>query len=106
MSDVPGTADDLADIHAAFAIDVLFTGGALTAAPITAIPSDMPADPFQGGGQTARMQQFEIRKADVPAKPVQGDEIEEADSGQIWTVIEAADRRDVDAWQVTVEEAQ
>ncbi|MBP6031258.1 MAG: hypothetical protein KA533_07505 [Sphingobium sp.] len=94
---------DLAAIHAAFADPVVYTGAGLTAAPLTAICSDVPADAFLGAGATARHISFEFRASDLPSAPGKGDII--VHDGVNWSVIDIVRRRDIAAWSLSVEKA-
>jgi hypothetical protein len=104
MTNVPGADADAIAIHNAFSKVVQYTGAGLTAANISAVKSDQPADPFQGAGSSARMIKFEILKAVFSADPDKGNEIVEA-SGLNWSVIDITDRDDIGAWDLIVERA-
>lgn len=94
---------DLAAIHAAFADPVIYTGAGLSAAPITAIISDVSADAFLGAGASARHISFEVQESDLPSPPGKGDLI--VHEGVSWSVIDIVRRRDVAAWSLSVEKA-
>lgn len=94
---------DLAAIHAAFADPVIYTGAGLSAAPITAVFSDVPADAFLGAGASARHISFELRASDLPSAPGKGDLI--VHDGVTWSVIDIVRRRDIAAWSLSVEKA-
>jgi len=104
VSGLPGGAAALADIHAAFAAPVRYTGAGLSAGQVQAVRSDRPADSFQGPGGTLREVGFEIRAAQLPQEPDKGDELVENDgSGPAWRVVDITRRDDVDAWHLIVE---
>ncbi|MCG2600570.1 MAG: hypothetical protein KBO59_23990 [Achromobacter sp.] len=103
MTDLPGADADAAAIHNAFAKWVRYTGAGLTSGRILAVRSHLPADQFMGGGSVRELC-FELRKADLPGDPDNGDVLIENDgAGAIHNVIEVTDRDDVDGWLVKVE---
>jgi hypothetical protein len=105
MADLPGGDDALARIHRRFAKPVRYTGAGLTYATIWAVRSHGPAG-FVMDDQSPRQLTFEIRKADLPGIPNEGDKLVESDGhGKSWSVIEYLDLDDVDAWRVTVKAA-
>ncbi|VWX56716.1 hypothetical protein [Sphingorhabdus sp. 109] len=131
MTNVPGADADAIAIHNAFAKTVQYSGEGLrvpdvgvvldgnavvlagyipltswtpSAAVISAVKSDQPADPFQGAGSSARMVKFEILKSALPSVPGKDDEIVEV-SGIDWSVIDITDREDIGAWHLIVERA-
>lgn len=103
MSDIPGADSSAAAIHAAFAKWARYTGAGLASGRIMAVRSHLPADEFMGGGSVRELC-FELRKADLPGDPANGDVLIENDgAGPIHNVIEVIDRDDVDGWLVKVE---
>jgi hypothetical protein len=107
VTDIPGGEADAAAIHAAFAETVRYTGGGLTAASISAVRSDVPADAFSGPGATARQVSFEVLQADLTADPANGDTLVDGDGeGATWTVVDVTRRDDVASWSLIVEEAE
>lgn len=104
MSGVPGMDAEAAAIHAAFAEPVRYTGAGVTDAPIAAVRSDDAAAAFQGPGMSARQKWFEIRYADLPNRPANGEQLVDANgAGASFRVIEVEDHDDIDAWWVFVE---
>ncbi len=98
-----------ADIHAAFADPVIYTGAGLDGATIAAIKHDDAAAAFPGGGSTARHVWFEVRQAHLPDRPGKGNLIVHADpmTGETtrWSVIDRKRRDDIGGWDLTVEKA-
>lgn len=97
-------AEEAADIHAAFADTVTYSGAGLTNAPIAAVKSDIAAEAFQGPGNTLREVSFEVLKSALPQAPAKGNTI--VHDGTAWKVNEIRSRDDVAAWTLIVEEAQ
>ena len=105
---IPGAGTSLADIHAAFAEDVTYTGAGLTDETLAAVVSDVAADDFMGSGDGLRRKSFEIRfaafgDAGATGDPEKDDLIADGD-GTDWRVIEPVRRADIEAWVLTVEE--
>jgi hypothetical protein len=99
-------AEAAAEIHAAYAEDepVRYTGAGLTNEPLAAVKYDVPAEAFQGPGNTLRQVTFEILQAALPQDPAKGNMIVENDgSGQGWRVNDITRRDDVFAWHLVVE---
>lgn len=95
---------EAADIHAAFADQVRYTGAGLTNASIAAVKYDEDGEPFQGGGNTLRKVTFEVLRSALPQAPVKGNTIVEDDgAGQSWRVNDITRRNDIAAWQLVVE---
>lgn len=92
---------ELADIHAAFAGAVLYTGGGLSAASVSAVPFEDPAPDFQGAGRSARRRWYEIEQGSLPDRPARGDLI--VDGVNSWSVIEVVLRDDIGAYELSVE---
>lgn len=92
---------DLADIHAAFAEMVLYTGAGLSAGSVAAIAYQDSAPDFQGGGRSVQHVWFEVQQDALPEAPARGDVIEKG--GEHWSVIDVVDRAEVGAWQLSVE---
>lgn len=104
MTNIPGADGAAARLHARMAKPVTYTGAGLTGGSVAAIKSDVAAASFQGNGESLREVSFEIRKAALPEEPGEGDLITESNgAGRIWSVIDIAERDDVDAWKLTVE---
>lgn len=93
----------LAAIHAAFADPITYDGAGLDAGEITAVFSEMEAGQFMGPGKTAKRVVFEVQFEDLPGAPAKGDTIVH-ETGS-WTVIDIDPRRDVQAYWLSVEEA-
>lgn len=102
MSDHPGGADALAAIHAAFSVSVDYTGTGLSEAGLAAVRTQGEAPVF-AGDISVRERGYEIRRADLSRRPIDGDTV--TDAGTDYRVIEVIDRDDVDAWVVMVEAA-
>ena len=102
---IPGADEDLAEIHAAFAEEVIYTGAGLTAGAVAAIPRDVDASGFMGSAGSVRTKSFEIQQAEFTDAPAAWDELVTAD-GTIWRVTEAQRRDDVGAWILVVEHAE
>jgi hypothetical protein len=103
MPDLAGGEAALARIHARFAKPVRYSMLNHADLPIMAVRQHRPA--FSYGGAFMDHQQnvnklgFEIRKADLPAKPDIDDTISENDGdGPDWAVVEVVDLDEVDAW--------
>jgi hypothetical protein len=91
-------------IHRAMAKPVRYTMRNHSMLPVLAVRTHGPAGVFMED-QTARQLTFEIRKEDLPGRPVKGNELTEDDgNGVCWRVIEVVDLDDVDAWRVVVAE--
>jgi hypothetical protein len=95
----------LAAIDAAFAVDILYTGAALEAAPLSAIKSDVPASDFQGPGNTLREISFEINDVDLPERPRKGNVIVEVETSQSWKVNDITLLAEFGKWRLIVEAA-
>lgn len=63
--------------------------------------SDLPADPFQGAGATARRVTCELEKAVVPLKPNRSARITR--DGVLWKVIDSKERDDIGKWECALE---
>ena len=98
MSAIPGTEDDLAAIHDAFAEDVFYTGAGLHGDTVRAVVNDVSEPGFE-------KKSFEIRYAALPDEPEKDDTIEDGD-GCEWRVIDVDRRDDVEAWDIIVESAE
>lgn len=83
--------------------EVRYSGAGLSDDPVIAIRSDVPADEFQGPGATARRVSYEIARSALPQRPGKSDLIVDGDDQ--WRVNDVTERRDVDAWVLTVEKA-
>ncbi|TVV75550.1 head-tail joining protein [Sphingomonas solaris] len=90
----------LAAIDAVMRKPVLYTGGGLVSAPITAIYSDTSGAPFNGPGNTVRQVSFEIEQSALPQRPRKNDVIERA--GVRWKANDITDRDDIGRWVVVV----
>lgn len=97
MPSIPGTDDDLAAIHAAFAEDVTYTGAGLDGATVSAVVSDETLEGFE-------RKSFEIRFEALPEDPEKGDTIVDGD-GVEWRSVDIERRDAVDAWGIFVEAA-
>lgn len=99
-------SDAAADLHAAFADPILYTGAGLNGASITGTKYDVAGAAFQGDGETARHVWFEIQQHDLPQEPGR-DKIVHLDpmTGQttVWRVTDKKRRDDIGAWDLTVE---
>jgi len=88
-------------------LDIGYAAPDITLAePIRAIKIDEPADEFQGIAGKARRVSFEIQTTDLPRRPEKGDIASEITPPRDWSVIDIADRDDVGAWVVTVEDPE
>lgn len=97
-------SDDLAGIHAAFAVPISYRAvNQSVATPVQAVLITAPGDPFQGPGATSRRRTYELRYADVPAKPLKGAQI--TVGATYWSVIDSLARDEIEAWHVNVEKA-
>lgn len=93
-------------IRAGYGAEVRYTGAGLTSDPVTAIRSDSVPRAFQGmSGDPGRLW-FEVQKQDVPERPLKGNLIVEAATGDRWRVIDVDETQsDVAAWILFVETA-
>jgi len=98
---MPNFSGEIADIHAAFADPVTYTGAGLAAGAITAVYSEMQAPDFMGPGNTARRTWFEVRVVDLPEYPAKGDVI--MHNAIEWRVIDIVRRDDLSLYELTVE---
>lgn len=104
MTNIPGTDAAAARLHARMAKPVAYTGAGLTGDIVAAVKADVSAQSFDRSGQSLREASFEVRKEALPADPGKGNLIaENSGAGRIWSVIDVAERDDVDAWLLTVE---
>lgn len=95
MPAIPGTADDLAAIHDAFAEDVTYTGAGLSGVTVSAVVNDVSEPGYE-------KKSFEIRFSALPEGPGKGDTIEDS-AGDVWAVTDVDRRNDIDAWEIFVE---
>lgn len=99
MADLAGGEGALARIHARFAKPVRYSMVNHADLPISAVRQHRAAGVFMEHQQNVRQLGFEIRKADLPAKPDIDDTISENDgAGPDWAVVEVVDLDEVDAW--------
>jgi hypothetical protein len=92
----------LADIKGTFAEPILYTGETFADEPLTAVPSNVAAQAFQGVGATLREISFEIDQGDLPFDPDKGHIIVHAAAR--WRVNDITRRDDIGAWVLIVEE--
>jgi hypothetical protein len=102
---LPQEAVAIEAVWALYGRPILYTGAGLVSAPLVAIRSDSAGQPLQGfeRGRSPSVS-FEIRRGDLPEGPDKKNLIVE-ESGARWSVIDADERDDVDAWVLHVEEA-
>lgn len=98
-------ADGLAVIRAAVAVAVTYSADDLGELERNFPRVEEPADEFQGFAGKARRVSFEIPKADLSRKPRKGDLIVETEAADRWRVNDVANRGDIGAWIVIVEDA-
>ncbi len=102
MTDLPGGDAAARRIHLRMSKPVRYTMPGHTNLAVRAVRTHGPASPLMDD-QSPRQLSFEIRKEDLPARPLQGDTLAENDgAGPSWSVIECVDLDDVDAWRVVV----
>lgn len=94
-------SDALAAIHGAFADPITYTGAGLTEGAITAVYSDVAADPFGPTKAAERHVTFEIPAALLPSDPDKGNLIVHSTGN--WSVIDVVKRRDIGCWVLGVE---
>ena len=93
----------LAALHSAFAEPVTYrVGGAGAGTAISAVRIDEAGPGFQGPGAVVRRTIFEVRMADIAARPKRADTITDS-AATLWRVIDVEDHDAVSAWQATVE---
>lgn len=94
--------DAAAIIDAIFADEeeLIYTGAGLTAAPILAIRSDVPALDFDGAGKTLRKITYEIAQADLPERPDKTNTFQHR--GHDWKVEDVTKRDDIGKWELIV----
>lgn len=104
MPDLRGGEAALERIHRRFAVPVRYSLQNHSLLPIMAIRQHKQAGIFMDDQQNVRQLGFEIRKADLPDIPREGDALSENDgAGPHWNVIEYHDLDEVDAWLVLVD---
>lgn len=102
MTDLPGGDAAALALHRAFAKPVRFTMRNFADLQVHAVRTHGPAG-LTFDDQSARELSFEIRKEDLPKRPVEGNTLTENDgAGPCWQVIEVIDLDEVDAWRVVV----
>jgi hypothetical protein len=69
--------------------------------PLVVPWSDLPADPFQGAGATARKVTCEFNQGELPARPNRSSRVTRA--GIVWKVIDVTDRDDIGKWVCALE---
>ena len=90
-------------IHDAFAVSAEWMQGSDVVADISIVPFHDAGDDPIGVGRSVRQKGYEVRKADLPFNPVNGDLI--ICEGSDWRVIDMMDYEEADAWRVFVEKA-
>lgn len=98
----PHEAAALSALRTAFGGLVAYTGAGLNGGFVTAIKSDVEADPYQGLSGKARRVTFEIARSALPGSPANGNGIVEAD-GAKWKVSDVGFSGEVDSHILTVE---
>lgn len=98
--------DALEAIRATWGELVLYTGAGLAEAELIAIPAQDDAPSFHGAGQSLRKQVWEVKQADLPDAPANGNLIQEVVRGWKWRVIDISRLDDVGAWQFVTERAE
>lgn len=101
MTGIPGAGAEAAAIHSAFAVSVTYTGGGLSGETVDAVPIDIAAEPFLGGGSSARTRTFEIREASFSSDPANNDIVVDAEGS--WRVIDVTRHRGIEAWHLSAE---
>jgi len=100
MSDIWSDAGAIIDAQFADDDPIIYTGAGLTAEPVEAIWSDVPAVEFEGPGATLRKVTYEIAIGDLPQAPRKTNTFIHRDRS--WSPEDITRRDDIGKWQLVV----